>query len=69
MKYKLKDNVNFKMVSKKVLLTYDINLDTYYNEKTRIFNFPEGYIECHLVGIIFEDFLIPLNLVEKLEEN
>ena len=33
MKYKLKDNVNFKMVSKKVLLTYDINLDTYYNEK------------------------------------
>ena len=67
-KYKLKDDVDFNDVTREVLIKYDINLDIYYDKKTRIFNSPKGYLTSHLLGVILEDFLIPLNLVEKLEE-
>ena len=68
MKYKLKDGVNFKLVSKKALMKYDFLLDDYYDEKTRIFTFPQSYITWHLMAEVFRDFLEPLGLVEKVDE-
>ena len=47
-------------------MTYDFNLSDYYDEKTRIFEFPKGYVAFHLMGQVFEEFLIPLDLVEKI---
>lgn len=69
MKYKLKDGVNFKMVSKKALMKYDFLLDDYYDKETRIFTFPQDYIAWHLMAEVFRDFLEPLNLVEKVGES
>ena len=66
MKYKLKDDVDFKMVRKKALMNYDFDLANYYNEKTRIFTFPQGYITWHLMAEVFRDFLEFLDLVEKV---
>ena len=68
MKYKLKDGVDFKMVSKKALMKYDFYLDDYYDEKTRIFTFPKGYVAWHLMAEVFRGFLEQLDLVEKVEE-
>lgn len=68
MKYRLKDDVNFKLVSKKVFIKYDFCLDDYYDEKTRIITFPEDYITWHLMAEIFKDFLELLGLVEKVSE-
>ena len=68
MKYRLKDGVNFKMVSKKALMKYDFYLDDYYDENTRIFTFPQGYVAWHLMAEVFKEFLIPLNLVEEVND-
>lgn len=67
MKYKLKDGVDFKLVNKKSKMQYDFNLADYYDEKTRIFKFPKGYVEFHLMGQVFTEFLILLDLVEEVE--
>ena len=66
MKYKLKDGVNFKLVNEKSKMKYDFNLADYYDEKTRMFEFPEGYVAWHLIAQVFGEFLIPLDLVEKI---
>ena len=68
MKYKLKDEVDFKMVRKKALMNFDFDLADYYDEKTRIFTFPQGYVAWHLMAEVFRDFLKPLDLVEKVGE-
>ena len=68
MKYKLKDGVVFKMVRKKVLMHFDFDLADYYDEKTRIFTFPQGYVAWHLMAEVFRDFLELLDLVEKVGE-
>lgn len=67
MKYKLKDGVDFKWVNEKSKMKYDFNLADYYDEKTRIFEFPKGYVAFHLMGQVFEEFLILLDLVEEVE--
>ena len=68
MKYKLKDGVDFKLVNKKSKMQYDFNLADYYDEKTRIFEFPKGYVAFSLMSDVFNTFLFPLDLVEKVEE-
>ena len=65
MKYKLKDGVNFKFVNDKSIMNFD--LSDYYDKETRMFEFPEGYVAFHLMGEVFENFLIPLDLVEEVE--
>ena len=68
MKYKLKDGVDFKMVRKKALMQYDFDLANYYDEETKIFTFPKGYVAWHLMAEVFRDFLELLDLVEKVDE-
>lgn len=66
MRYKLKNDVNFDMVNKKSKTQYDFDLSDYYDKKTRIFTFPQGYVAWHLMAVVFIEFLEPLNLVEKI---
>lgn len=66
MKYKLKDGVNFKFVNEKSIMTFDFDLSDYYDKETRMFEFPESYVAWHLMAQIFGEFLIPLDLVEKI---
>ena len=68
MKYKLKDNVNFNVVRKKALMSFNFDLADYYDEKTRIFTFPQGYVAWHLMAEVFREFLEPLDLVERMDE-
>ena len=68
MKYKLKDGVLFHMVNKKSKMRFNFNLSDYYDGKTRIFTFPQGYVAWHLMAEVFGEFLIPLDLVEKIED-
>lgn len=68
MKYKLKDDVNFKIVRKKALMKFKFDLVDYYDEKTRIFIFPQGYVAWHLMAEVFRDFLELLDLVEKVDD-
>ena len=68
MKYKLKDGVDFKWVNEKSKMKYDFNLSDYYNKETRIFEFPKGYVEFSLMSDVFNTFLFPLDLVEKVGE-
>ena len=68
MKYKLKDEVDFKMVRKKSLMQFDFDLADYYDETTREFTFPQGYVAWHLMAEVFRDFLEPLDLVEKVNK-
>lgn len=68
MKYRLKDGVNFKLVNEKSKMKYDFDLADYYDEENRIFEFAQDYITFHIMGAIFREFLIPLNLVELVEE-
>lgn len=68
MKYKLKDGVNFKFVNDKSIMKFDFDLSDYYDKETRMFEFPEGYVAFHLMGEVFENFLIPLDLVEEVSE-
>ena len=67
MGYKLKENVNFELINKKSLNKFNFDLAPYYNRETRIIETPKSYIEFSRMGEIFIDFLIPLNLVEKVE--
>ena len=69
MKYKLKDGVNFKWVNEKSKMKYDFNLSDYYNKETRIFEFPKGYVAFSLMSDVFNSFLFPLDLVEKVESD
>ena len=66
MKYKLKDGVNFKLVNKKSIMKFDFDLSDYYDEETRLFEFPKGYVAWNLMAQVFEEFLIRLDLVEKI---
>lgn len=67
MKYRLKDGVNFKLVNDKSVMRFDFDLSDYYNKETRIFEFPKGYVAFSLMSDVFNSFLFPLDLVEKVE--
>lgn len=69
MKYKLKDGVNFKFVNDKSIMKFDFDLSDYYNKETRIFEFPKGYVAFSLMSDVFNSFLFPLDLVEKVESD
>lgn len=69
MKYRLKDGVNFKLVNDKSVMRFDFDLSDYYNKETRIFEFPKGYVAFSLMGDVFNNFLFPLDLVEKVESD
>ena len=66
MKYKLKDGVSFNLINKKSIKKFDFDLSNYYDKNTRIFEFPKGYVAFSLMGQVFNEFLIPLDLVEKI---
>ena len=68
MKYKLKDGVNFTLVNKKSIMKFDFDLSDYYDKETRMFEFPKGYVAWNLMAQVFEEFLIRLDLVEKVKE-
>lgn len=68
MKYRLKNWVNFKWVNEKSIMKYNFNLADYYDEETRLFTFPEGYVAWHLMAQVFSEFLELLDLVEKVGE-
>lgn len=67
-KWKLKDGVNFKLVNDKSVMKFNFDLSNYYDKETRIFTFPKGYVASSLMGQVFTEFLILLDLVEKVEE-
>lgn len=67
MKYRLKNGVNFNLINKKSIKKFDFDLSDYYNKETRLFEFPKGYVAFHLMGQVFEEFLILLDLVEEVE--
>ena len=69
MKYKLKDGVNFNLIIKKSIMKFDFDLSDYYNKETRIFDFPKGYVAFSLMSDVFNYFLFPLDLVEKVESD
>lgn len=67
-KWKLKDNVSFKLVNEKSKMRFDFDLSDYYDKETRLFDFPKGYVASSLMGQVFTDFLILLDLVEEVGE-
>ena len=67
MKYRLKDGINFNLVNKKSIMKFNFNLSDYYNKETRIFEFQKGYVAFSLMSDVFNSFLFPLDLVEKIE--
>ena len=67
MKYRLKDDVNFKLVNDKSVMQYEFDLSNYYDKETRLFEFPKGYVAWHLMVQVFSEFLVPLDLVEKVD--
>ena len=68
MKYKLRDGVSFNLINKKSIKKFDFDLSDYYNKETRIFEFPKGYVAFSLMSDVFNSFLFPLDLVEKVSE-
>ena len=68
MKYKLKDEVSFNLINRKSIKQFDFDLSDYYNKETRIFEFPKGYVAFILMSDVFNSFLFPLDLVEKVSE-
>ena len=66
-KYRLKDGVSFNLVNKKSIMKFGFDLSDYYNKETRIFEFPKGYVAFSLMSDVFNTFLFPLDLVEKVE--
>ena len=68
-KYGLKDVINFNLVNKKSIMKFDFDLSDYYNKETRIFEFPKGYVAFSLMSDVFNSFLFPLDLVEKVESD
>lgn len=69
MKYRLKDGINFNLVNKKSIMKFNFNLSDYYNKETRIFEFSKGYVAFSLMSDVFNSFLFPLDLVEKVESD
>lgn len=69
MKYRLKDGVSFTELNKNSIKKFDFDLTNYYNKGTRIFEFPKGYVAFSLMGDVFNTFLFPLDLVEKVESD
>ena len=69
MKYKLKDGVSFNLINKKSIMKFNFNLSDYYNKETRIFESPKGYVAFSLMSDVFNYFLFPLDLVEKVESD
>ena len=69
MKYKLKDEVSFNLINRKSIKKFDFDLSDYYNKETRIFEFPKGYVAFSLMCDVFNTFLFPLDLVEKVESD
>lgn len=67
-KYRLKDGVNFKLVNDKSVMKYDFDLSNYYDKETRIFEFPNNYVAFSIMGDVFNTFLFPLDLVEKVDD-
>lgn len=65
-KYRLKDGINFNLVNKKSIIEFDFDLSDYYNKETRIFEFPKAYVAFSLMSYVFNSFLLPLDLVEKI---
>lgn len=68
MEYRLKDGINFNLVNKKSIMNFDFDLSDYYNKETRIFEFPKGYVAFSLMSDVFNSFLFPLDLVEKVSD-
>ena len=68
MEYKLKDGVSFDLINKKSIINFDLDLSDYYNKETRIFEFPKGYVAFSLMSDVFNSFLFPLDLVEKVSD-
>ncbi len=68
MEYKLKDGVSFDLINKKSIINFDFDLSDYYNKETRIFEFPKGYVAFSLMSDVFNSFLFPLDLVEKVSD-
>ena len=68
MKYRLKDGVSFNLINEKSIIKFDFDLSDYYNKETRIFEFPKGYVAFSLMSDVFNSFLFPLDLVEKVSE-
>lgn len=68
-KYRLKDGINFNLVNKKSIMKFDFDLSDYYNKEKRIFEFPKGYVAFSLMSDVFNTFLFPLDLVEKVESD
>lgn len=69
MKYRLKDSVNFNLVNKKSIIQFHFDLSNYYDNETRVFEFPKGYVAFSLMSDVFNSFLFPLDLVEKVESD
>lgn len=69
MKYKLKNGVSFSLINKKSIIKFDFDLLDYYDKETRIFEFPKGYVAFSLMSDVFNTFLFPLDLVEKVESD
>lgn len=69
MKYRLKDGVSFTELNKNSIKKFNFDLSDYYNKETRIFEFPKGYVAFSLMSDVFNTFLLPLNLVEKVESD
>ena len=69
MKYRLKDDVSFSELNKSSIKRFDFDLSDYYNKETRIFEFPKGYVAFSLMSDVFNSFLFPLDLVEKVESD
>lgn len=69
MKYKLKDDVSFSELNKSSIKRFDFDLSDYYDRKTRIFEFPKGYVAFSLMSDVFNSFLFSLDLIEKVESD
>ena len=69
MKYRLKDDVSFSELNKSSIKKFDFDLSDYYTKETRIFDFPKGYVAFSLMSDVFNTFLFPLDLVEKVESD
>ena len=69
MKYRLKDEVSFSLINRESIKKFDFDLSDYYNKETRIFEFPKGYVAFSLMSFVFNTFLFPLDLVEKVESD
>lgn len=68
MKYKLKDEVSFSLINRTSIKKFNFDLSDYYNKETKIFEFPKGYVAFSLMSDVFNSFLFPLDLVEKVSE-